>query len=454
MPVKLSTTLENIELLENKVNSKLIFQFYNYLQSNNTSESYQNQNIKALINIAKFLGPDKDFYQLSKKEDILAFLNTKIKSKEIDPDDKWIRTWNDYLQRIKYFIRWLYNEKQRIDEGLETIEPSDWNTPSFVKIKQKRSKRISPYLETEIWDRDEVQTIISYESSKRNKAILSLLWDLNARPHEITLLKIKHIRLKERYGEGEIPHQAKTGSGPILLTFSFPYVRDLLNEHPFKSQQEARLICNLTTGAPIKPDQINEIMKHLKERIKRVLDNGEIVDPKEKEKLSYLLKTKKFNPYCLRHSSISADSDHLPEYALKKKVRWSMNSKQGTRYIKNRLGNELKNKILAYNGIISENEIIKKPTILTCPRCEFVNVIENKYCSKCSYPLKPEAYDELKANEEDKIKKLEEKYETEMKQIRNEMSQQFNQLMYAIKQNPSLVNVKPEVLMHKKYDTN
>ena len=76
----------------------------------------------------------------------------------------------------KIFIRWFYHEKQRIDDGLETIEPSDCMTPSFVKIKEKRSKRISPYLETEIWDRDEIQTIISYENNKRNKAILSLLW--------------------------------------------------------------------------------------------------------------------------------------------------------------------------------------------------------------------------------------------------------------------------------------
>lgn len=37
------------------------------------------------------------------------------------------------------------------------------------------------------------------------------MWDLDARPHEITLLKIKHIRLKEKYGEGEIPYEAKTG---------------------------------------------------------------------------------------------------------------------------------------------------------------------------------------------------------------------------------------------------
>ena len=77
---------------------------------------------------------------------------------------------------------------------------------------------------------------------------MALFWDLDARNHEIILLKIKHIRLRERYGEGEIPYQAKTGSGPVLLTASFPYVRDWLNEHPFRNEPDARLICNLLTG--------------------------------------------------------------------------------------------------------------------------------------------------------------------------------------------------------------
>ena len=114
-------------------------------------------------------------------------------------------------------------------------------------------------------------------------------------------MKIKHIRLKEKYGEGEIPHQAKTGSGPILLLFHFLMSEIyLMNIHSSLNRKQD-LICNLTTGAPIKADQINEIMKHLKERIKRLLENGEITDHKEKEKLEYLLKTKKFNPYCLRH---------------------------------------------------------------------------------------------------------------------------------------------------------
>ena len=71
-------------------------------------------------------------------------------------------------------------------------------------------------------------------------------------------------------------------------------------------------------------------------------------------------------------------SDHsrfrlLPEYALKKKVRWSMNSKQGSRYIKTRMGNELKNKILEYNGITSEEIHTKKPSVLNCPRCNLTN---------------------------------------------------------------------------------
>ena len=95
--------------------------------------------------------------------------------------------------------------------------------------------------------------VIKYEPYKRNKAAGSLLWDLDARNHEVTLLKIKHIRLKEKYGEGEIPHEAKTPTGPILLTCSFPYVRDWLNEHPFKNEPNASLICNLLNGAPVKP---------------------------------------------------------------------------------------------------------------------------------------------------------------------------------------------------------
>ena len=88
-----------------------------------------------------------------------------------------------------------------------------------------------------------------------------------------------------------------------------------------------------------------------------------------------------------------------------------MNSKQGTRYIKRRMGNDLRQKILIQNGIISEQQIEKKPSIVNCPRCNLVNAIDNKYCSKCSYPLVPSAFDEIKEAENMKMKEMEQKYE-------------------------------------------
>jgi integrase/recombinase XerD len=108
-----------------------------------------------------------------------------------------------------------------------------------------------------------------------------------------------------------------------------------------------------------------------------------------------------------RHSAITDDSDHLPEHALNKKVRWVMGSKQASRYIKRRMGDELKNKILERHGI----KIVNKQTQMvsrTCGRCGYVNKIENKYCesSGCNYPLTQLALDEIKAAEQAKMQEL------------------------------------------------
>jgi hypothetical protein len=402
------------------------------MRSSGTSDKYQNNNLKTIIAFGSFLEPSISFQSIVKRDEIIAFLDTKIKDYQADPDKRWVTTWNDYLGRIKYFFRWLYNTSNsggllRINQFNQDIyiPITEWKTHTFLRIDKKKTKRLSPYLESELWEKEDILTIVKYDQHKRNKAALTLLWDLDARPHEVTLLKIKHVRLKEKYGEGEIPYEAKTGTGPILLTCSFPYVRDWLNEHPFKNEPDARLICNIQAGSPITPDALWTVMKQLQKRIIKLLKEGSITNQKEIEKLNFLLRTKKWNPYCIRHSAITSDSDYLPEYALKKKVRWSMNSRQGSRYIKTRMGNELKNKILEYNGIISEDIQKKKPSVLNCPRCDLVNILENKYCSKCSYPLKPEAFDELKEEENRRVKELEIKYK-EMDTILQNLVKSFS----------------------------
>jgi site-specific recombinase XerD len=197
MPAKLTTTINKIQNVPNSSNAELTGQFCDYMKDNEVSENHQNNCLKAVIAFTNFLRADTTFYDIKSKEQVTAFLDTKIKSCEEDPDRKCITTWNHYLHRIKIFFRWLYNKKDKE----ATDESTDWETPSFVKIKAKKTKRHSPYLETELWDRDEILFIVKFEPHIRNKAALTLFWDLDARNHEVTLIKIKHIRLRERYGD-------------------------------------------------------------------------------------------------------------------------------------------------------------------------------------------------------------------------------------------------------------
>src|SRR3954453_14615939 len=111
MPVKLSTTINNINTIPNKENQVLVKEFYEFMKSSATSEKYQNNNLKTIIAFAKFLEPSMSFYSITNREQIIKFLDTRIKDIANDPDKRWITTWNDYLSRIKYFFRWFYNTK-------------------------------------------------------------------------------------------------------------------------------------------------------------------------------------------------------------------------------------------------------------------------------------------------------------------------------------------------------
>jgi hypothetical protein len=51
---------------------------------------------------------------------------------------------------------------------------------------------------------------------------------------------------------------------------------------------------------------------------------------------------------------------------------------------------------------------------------------------------------------ESEVQSLKEKYELDMKSMREDMNQQFSQVMSLIQQNPKLAQIKPEVLSKKR----
>ena len=96
MPTTLSTTVRHIyDRVPNSVNSKLTEDFHSYMKSNDASERHQNNNLKAIIAYAESIGYETTFYQISAKEQVIKFLDKKIKSNSNDPEHRWITTWND-----------------------------------------------------------------------------------------------------------------------------------------------------------------------------------------------------------------------------------------------------------------------------------------------------------------------------------------------------------------------
>jgi hypothetical protein len=57
---------------------------------NGSSEHHQSNNLKLVISFAKYLGPNTSFYGINRKEQVVQFLDTKIRNSEEDPDKMWI----------------------------------------------------------------------------------------------------------------------------------------------------------------------------------------------------------------------------------------------------------------------------------------------------------------------------------------------------------------------------
>ena len=101
MTEKLETVLDKVSAIPNPVNSSLI-------QENFISSSWIITDQLAIRRIilrphtffSHELAPNITFYDIQKKEKILEFLNKRIKPKTVDPNKKWVTTWNDDLGRF------------------------------------------------------------------------------------------------------------------------------------------------------------------------------------------------------------------------------------------------------------------------------------------------------------------------------------------------------------------
>ena len=85
--------------MPNKLKPDLLKDSYQHKKANGTSENYQEGNVRGTVHFADYPGSAAtSFYVVNLQEQVIRFLDTMIKTEQIDSDKKWITTsWNDYL---------------------------------------------------------------------------------------------------------------------------------------------------------------------------------------------------------------------------------------------------------------------------------------------------------------------------------------------------------------------
>jgi hypothetical protein len=110
----------------------------------NIKASTSESKVKSLLWLSKYPNDDKPFEQMT-KHDILSYLNSLRKPTSIDPQQKWIGSYNNRLRYYAKFFRWLYNREE--PDPRKRISP-----PCIQGLRQLPRQEKSLYKPSDLWD--------------------------------------------------------------------------------------------------------------------------------------------------------------------------------------------------------------------------------------------------------------------------------------------------------------
>ena len=148
-----------------------------------------------------------------------------------------------FLIHLTRFFKWLHSPD---------LEPHKRPKPSVIEnIPKLKRKETSIYKPSDLWTQQDDLLFLKYCPTKREKCYHSISRDTSCRPHEIVKLKIRDIVFKTNgsYQYAEALVNGKTGTRPIPLIDSIPYLKDYLDhEHPHPGNPNAPLIFGGSSG--------------------------------------------------------------------------------------------------------------------------------------------------------------------------------------------------------------
>jgi integrase/recombinase XerD len=270
-----------------------------------------------------------------------------------------------------------YEESTKVDLKLVLKQYYKWqnnNKPNpltdFFKTTLKHGKHKIP---DDLLTKEEVEKMITACKNNRDKALIKMLYESGARVGELGMMKIKHVVFDDNGIMATIP-QGKTGARRIRLIESERYLRNWLQDHPYKNNSESFLWLNL--HEPYENVDYGSMRMIIVK--KAILANVKTYATKSGGTHT------RVHPHLFRHSRATELAKHLTEQQMKVYLGWTQSSKMAGVYV-HLSGADMDNAILEMNGIKQQENRVEDS--IRCQSCGRVNPSQSKVCGQCLRPL-------------------------------------------------------------------
>jgi len=281
----------------------------------------------------------------------------KIENK--DDYSPW--TKESYRAIIKKFYKWfIYGDEYKT--RLEYPKIVSW-----LRVGAKK-KDLPKVKASDILTEEEIKSLIEVAEYVRDRAFISLLYELGARISEIGNLLIKDLS-KDQYSY-IVDLEGKTGHRTPRIVMSSAYVTHWLNAHPLKDNPHAPLWVMMGT----RNKQGKMMYAALRALVKRLVKKSGI--------------KKRIYPHLFRHSRAThlLLNKQINEAQAKVYFGWTPDSGMLSHY-SHLISSDVNNAILEMHGIKTEENKESKLKPKQCAMCNTINSYNARFCHKCGKAL-------------------------------------------------------------------
>lgn len=348
---KLKTTEARIEKLDVRdENKELVFKFRDHLINRGVKAPRVEKHLDNLSRILKWV--DKDFKKVT-KSDIEALMSKIIRMNV----SEW--TKYDYQRTIRSLFTWLGKSK--------AVSWITLNPPKRFKLPD------------EILTEAEIERMIEFCETQRDRAIVSVLYESGLRAGEFLNIRLKHITFDDK--GAVLTVHGKTGWRRVRIVSSVPHLLRYLDVHPNKDDPESPLWVNVGYPRKGQPLEYRTLVKQLKTIAKRAGIK------------------KRIYPHLFRHSRATHLANFLTEAQMCEFFGWVQGSDMPRIYI-HLSGRDVDNAILAMYGMEEEEKETIVIKAIKCQRCGAINEGDARFCMRCGFPMVEDAQIDVIAEDE------------------------------------------------------